>query len=88
MLIFLLFCNPGDRDTRKGGIEGEGGYFRRNHLIPVPRVADLDALNTMLLTASRADYGAAAFCDHPNQAQTQFLGPNMVGSREDVPIQL
>ena len=31
------------------------GYFRRNHLVPVPRVADLDALNTMLVTACRAD---------------------------------
>ena len=23
-------------------------------------------------------YGAAAFSDHPNEAQTQFLGPNTV----------
>jgi transposase len=48
------FCTPGE-GHEKGGIEGEGGYFRRNHLVPVPRVADLDALNTMLLTACRAD---------------------------------
>ena len=49
-----VFCTPGE-GHEKGGIEGEGGYFRRNHLVPVPRVADLDALNTMLVTACRAD---------------------------------
>ena len=48
------FCTPGE-GHENGGIEGEGGYFRRNHLVPVPRVADLDALNTMLVTACRAD---------------------------------
>jgi len=48
------FCTPGE-GHEKGGVEGEGGYFRRNHLVPVPRVADLDALNTMLVTACRAD---------------------------------
>jgi transposase len=48
------FCTPGE-GHEKGGIEGEGGYFRRNHLVPVPCVADLDALNTMLMTACRAD---------------------------------
>ena len=48
------FCTPGE-GHEKGGIEGEGGYFRRNHLVPVPRVSDLDALNTMLMTACRAD---------------------------------
>jgi hypothetical protein len=36
----------------KGGVEGEGGYFRRNHLVPVPSVADLDAL---LLSGCRQD---------------------------------
>src|SRR3954447_16664479 len=48
------FCTPGE-GQEKGGVEGEGGYFRRNHLVPVPRVADLEALNAMLLTACRAD---------------------------------
>ena len=48
------FCTPGE-GHEKGGVEGEGGYFRRNHLVPVPRVADLDALNALLLTACRAD---------------------------------
>jgi hypothetical protein len=46
------FCTPGE-GHEKGGVEG--GYFRRNHLVPVPQVADLDALNSLLLTACRAD---------------------------------
>jgi transposase len=48
------FCTPGE-GHEKGGVEGEGGYFRRNHLVPVPSVADLDALNALLLTGCRAD---------------------------------
>ena len=30
------FCTPGE-GHEKGGVEGEGGYFRRNHLVPVPQ---------------------------------------------------
>ena len=48
------FCTPGE-GHEKGGVEGEGGYFRRNHLVPVPEVADLDALNALLLNGCRAD---------------------------------
>ena len=48
------FCTPGE-GHEKGGVEGEGGYFRRNHLVPVPKVSDLDALNELLLTGCRED---------------------------------
>ncbi|SIR59223.1 IS21 family transposase, partial [Acidiphilium rubrum] len=48
------FCNPA-QGHEKGGIEGEGGYFRRNHLVPVPVMADLDALNASLLADCLAD---------------------------------
>ena len=48
------FCTPGE-GHEKGGVEGEVGYFRRNHLVPVPSVADLDALNGLLLSGCRAD---------------------------------
>jgi len=48
------FCTPG-KGHEKGGVEGEGGYFRRNHLVPVPDVADLEAVNTLLLAGCRAD---------------------------------
>jgi transposase len=48
------FCTPGE-GHEKGGIEGEVGYFRRNHLVPVPEAADLDALNVRLLAGCRED---------------------------------
>lgn len=48
------FCNPG-RGNEKGGVEGEGGYFRRNHLVPVPKAANIDELNRQLLEACRED---------------------------------
>ena len=41
-----FFCLPGIAGAHeKGGVEGEVGRFRRNHLVPVPRVDDLDELN-------------------------------------------
>ena len=48
------FCTPAE-GHEKGGIEGEAGYFRRNHLVPVPCMADLDALNTSLVADCRSD---------------------------------
>ncbi len=48
------FCNPA-RGHEKGGVEGEVGYFRRNHLVPVPRVESLEELNQSLLDSCRAD---------------------------------
>jgi transposase len=48
------FCTPGE-GHEKGGVEGEAGYFRRNHWVPLPRAADLDALNAQLLAGCRAD---------------------------------
>ena len=48
------FCTPGE-GHEKGGVEGEGGYFRRNHLVPVPRVASWEALNMLLRDASQKD---------------------------------
>jgi hypothetical protein len=50
------FCNPGVKHAHeKGGIEGEGGYFRRNHWVPVPQARDLDDLNKQLLAACYDD---------------------------------
>ena len=48
------FCTPGE-GHEKGGVEGEGGYFRRNHLVPVPQVASWEELNVLLLEASKQD---------------------------------
>jgi transposase len=50
------FTTPGIAGAHeKGGIEGEVGRFRRNHLVPVPQVADLAALNRLLLAGCEAD---------------------------------
>ncbi|MGV1050524.1 MAG: IS21 family transposase, partial [Solirubrobacterales bacterium] len=38
-----FYCQPGlDGAHEKGGVEGEGGRFRRTHLVPMPQVASLD----------------------------------------------
>ncbi len=51
-----FYCKPGVEGAHeKGGVEGEGGRFRRNHLVPVPRVKTLAELNTRLAKADRAD---------------------------------
>ena len=49
------FCNPA-RGNEKGGVEGEAGYFRRNHLVPIPKVASLDELNELLIDNCKQDY--------------------------------
>ena len=44
-----FFCIPGkDGAHEKGGVEGEIGRFRRRHLVPVPAVASLAALNQLI----------------------------------------
>jgi len=48
------FCTPA-QPHEKGGIEGEAGYFRRNHWVPLPQARDLDELNQQLLAGCRAD---------------------------------
>jgi len=48
------FCNPA-RSNEKGGVEGEQGYFRRNHLVPLPAARDLSHLNELLRAASQQD---------------------------------
>lgn len=48
------FCTPAVAHE-KGGVEGEVGYFRRNHWTPVPRAKDLEELNAQLLAACRQD---------------------------------
>jgi transposase len=48
------FCNRA-RGNEKGGVEGEGGFFRRNHLVPVPEARDYAHLNELLLEGSKKD---------------------------------
>jgi transposase len=48
------FCNPA-RGNEKGGVEGEEGRFRRNHLVPVRQVADFADLNRLLIAGCHKD---------------------------------
>ena len=51
-----FFCIPGRAGAHeKGGVEGEIGRFRRRHLVPVPAVASLAALNDLIAAADLAD---------------------------------
>jgi transposase len=48
------FCTPGE-GHEKGGVEGEVGYFRRNHWVPIPVAGDLAELNAQLLADCHHD---------------------------------
>jgi transposase len=47
--IESMYCRPGlEGAHEKGGVEGQIGWFRRNHLVPVPEVDSLAELNAMV----------------------------------------
>ncbi len=51
-----FYCVPGlEGAHEKGGVEGEVGRFRRNHLVPQPDVATLSELNARLERADETD---------------------------------
>jgi transposase len=51
-----FFCQPGIKGSHeKGGVEGEVGRFRRRHLVPVPKVASMAALNEVLAAGAAKD---------------------------------
>jgi transposase len=51
-----FYCHPGVEGAHeKGGVEGEGGRFRRNHLVPVPKVNTMAELNELLIGYDLAD---------------------------------
>lgn len=51
-----FYCQPGIGGAHeKGGVEGQIGYFRRNHLVPVPDVPSIQALNAMIDEWDAAD---------------------------------
>lgn len=53
-----FFCIPGKQGAHeKGGVEGEIGRFRRQHLVPVPKVSSLAQLNELIAAGDRADDG-------------------------------
>jgi transposase len=69
------FCTPGE-GHEKGGVEGEGGYFRRNHLVPVPNIASWETLNVLLFEASKNDEQRII------SGRTQTVGAGMNLERE------
>jgi hypothetical protein len=49
-------CRPGmDGAHEKGGVEGEIGWFRCRHLVPIPEVASLAELNELIAAGDRLD---------------------------------
>lgn len=53
-----FYCRPGIEGAHeKGGVEGEVGRFRRQHLVPVPAVDSLAELNTRIEAWDTADDG-------------------------------
>jgi transposase len=71
------FCTPA-RGNEKGGVEGEVGRFRRNHLVPVPRAESLDALNAGLLDSCRRDEQRTV------AGQTERVGERLEIERESL----
>jgi hypothetical protein len=73
------FCTPGE-GHEKGGVEGEGGQYRRNHLVPVPQVRNLEALNRLLEASSleeqnRMIAGRSQTIFHPNDEDLSLGTP-------------
>ena len=51
-----FYCQPGvDGAHEKGGVEGEGGRFRRTHCVPMPDVDSIAELNELLAAADAKD---------------------------------
>ncbi|MBA3338993.1 MAG: hypothetical protein H0T54_04475, partial [Geodermatophilaceae bacterium] len=47
--IDAFYCQPGIKGAhKKGGVEGDLGWFRRNHLVPVPEVDSIGQLNELI----------------------------------------
>jgi hypothetical protein len=71
------FCRPGKQGAHeKGGVEGEVGYFRRNHFVPIPKAANLAELNQELQRACEQDLGRLI------GERAQSVGVGMLEERE------
>lgn len=56
--IDAFYCQPGLTGAHeKGGVEGDIGRFRRNHLVPVPEVESLRELNEFIDNCDHTDDG-------------------------------
>ena len=72
-----FYCHPGVEGAHeKGGVEGEGGRFRRNHCVPMPTVDSIEQLNELLIAADARD-------DHRRiENRTQTVGHDFAFERE------
>lgn len=51
-----FYCQPGHEGSHeKGGVEGEGGRFRRSRCVPMPAVDSIDELNALVEQWDDAD---------------------------------
>ena len=57
-------------------MEGEGGRFRRNYLVPVQKVRDLEELNLLLAAASKEEENRVV------DGRAQAIGAAMLIERE------
>ena len=69
------FCNPGE-GHEKGGVEGEGGQYRRNYLTPVPQVRDLKELNQLIAAGMNEEQCRII------AGRSQSIGAAMIAERE------
>jgi len=54
--VDAFYCQPGIKGAHeKGGVEGDIGRFRRNHLVPVPEVDSIAQLNELIEGYDLAD---------------------------------
>jgi transposase len=76
-----FYCMPGqDGAHEKGGVEHEGGRFRRAHLVPVPEVDTLDELNERLAAIDEAEgsrhiHGSNTSVGFDFAAEAELLAP-------------
>jgi transposase len=51
-----FYCRPGiEGSHEKGGVEGDIGWFRRNHLVPMPKIKCVTELNEFIEACDEAD---------------------------------
>lgn len=54
--VDAFYCQPGIKGAHeKGGVEGDIGRFRRNHLVPIPEVNSIAELNELIGNYDAAD---------------------------------
>ena len=74
--IDAFYCQPGLQGVHeKGGVEGEIGWFRRNHLVPVPQAATLAELNARIdRGTSRTSSAGSATGRAPSGSYSRWRG--------------